>query len=434
MPSLTKLSAITFLKENRKFITTSSMVFVLSNLANALNYAFQILSANWLSSSDYTAFSSFNSLSFIFSCTSVIQFLTTKNIIETHGQASLNQKVLNSALKWSLLIAISLFFITVLLGQSILSRLNLSGMSSVFLFGLIALTGVLVFYASGIAQAAQSYIGLAMASVVATIFKLAFGFTFVKMMDMTYSGVLAATLVSNISVLYILYLFLRQSFSINLKEALSSKLKFELSTFKLILPLALTVNLINIFTIGDVYIMGFLFEKKEIAAYALASVIGKIALFLPGSVTSILYSKICHENIHEVKSHSSLVTVLAFNILVVGGFVSVLACLPDKIWPTIFGPQHIVDKDLIITVSLTMGILSIVNTFFTYFLAKSRSFFLLYSYIALAIFYIILRYLNIDSILHACRLMLSFATTLLVLVFCDLLLLSKAKQIPQREN
>ena len=277
------------LKRIDAFTKNVIIVFLGVSFANFLNLLYQLLIAHQLSAE---SFASFNSLLSIYSVITApmvtLQVAVTKYCSEFSAQKQVNKVkfLLSDLLKKTSLLGISFFVLFFFIFPFITDKLNIQSVPSRYILSfLIASSWLVPVFAGGI-QGLEFFGWMSSVSVVVGVLKLALTFLFL-LLGYNIAGALGALLAANI-ILIIIYIFPLKnliSFKAN-REAIDYR-----GMFVYLFPVALSsfcfMSLVSI----DMILVKYYFSSAESGNYALAQMLGKIFLFLPGAISLVMFPK-----------------------------------------------------------------------------------------------------------------------------------------------
>jgi O-antigen/teichoic acid export membrane protein len=314
------------LKSIDSFTRNIIIVFTSASFANFLNLLFQLLIAHKLSATEFAAF---NSLLAIFMLIATplgtLQMTIAKYSSEfnARNEKSKIKFLLSDLLKKSLLAAAVTFIIFCLASGYIMSMLKINSVTLGYIFAALFVTAWVSPLLLGGAQGLELFWWLSSASVISGILKLVLAFIFI-MLGFSVSGAMAALLISTLICIAIAYLPIRNLISwqvprdgINYKEI-----------FIYMLPVAASYFCYSALTSFDMVLVRYFFSPQDSGNYALAQMLGKIFLFLPGAISVVMFPRASGLS---AKNHDTLPTLK--KSLLYTFILAVLACAFYNFFP-----------------------------------------------------------------------------------------------------
>ena len=265
------------------------IVFAGTSLFNFFNLIYQLLCAHRLSVSDFAAFGSLLSLFMVLTSPLLtLQIVITKYCAEfnTQGKIGKVRFLLSDLFKKTSVLAIFVFLIFYFLSSHIMDMLKIRASSSGYILAaLLASYCLLVFTLAG-AQGIEFFWWLSGAYVMGGALKVVLTFIFL-LLGLNINGALAALLISNLLMIIFLYFPLRHFiFPKETKEKVGYR-EFLLYLF----PVAVSYLCFTILVSFDMVLVKYFFTPYDSGLYSLAQLLGKIFLFLPVAISTVMFPK-----------------------------------------------------------------------------------------------------------------------------------------------
>jgi len=315
------------------------LVFAGTSLANFLNLMYQLLIAHKLSASDFAAFNSLLSIYMLIAAPlGTLQIAVTKYTSEfnARNQVAKIRFFLSDLLKKSSILAISTFLIFWFASFYIINILKIPSLLSGGILALLLASTCFAPVFSGGVQGLELFGWLTSASVIAGILKLFLTFIFI-LLGYNIAGALGALLASSLIGLAI--------YSLPLRRFISTRATRENIKYKEILIYLFPVAISNFCFIAlvsfDMVLVKYFFTPSDSGLYSLAQMVGKIFLFLPGAISTVMFPKTSGLNAKNMDTASTLKRSLLYILglcicaaLIYNLFPSfILKVLTGKVYP-----------------------------------------------------------------------------------------------------
>lgn len=380
-----------------RLIKSNLIVLFISNTTNLFNYLLQVFLAHSLSTQDFGVYNSVNSLGLMAaSLVNVLIFLAAKYII--HFQDSLPKqcsiiRLLNKTIFiWgSLLCLIMLAF-----SRSLAQYLKLDEIAPILLFIAWFFSFCFIGIYMGILNGFLQYIKTTIQNSCQNLMRLLFSIIAVLIIGWSYNGVLFAGILANI--VTAIWMFQGIQKKVNIFQIAPANLpeNTRLEMLKYSLPVALNWIAISIFSNMDIVLVKHFLSASNTGIYSVASLLGKIALFLPMMMLSVLFPEVAR-NISSQESAVKTVTVtLSLSVAITGLYTFIIYLFPGFIISVLFGESYLEATGVLVIITIAMSLLSFNFIIFSAFLAKSIFSFLAPTYIVIVLT-VILVYLRFHS-------------------------------------
>lgn len=334
---------------------------------------------------------SVNSLGMMFSTfLGVLPYLISKYVIHFKHDEELMTLFVQKIYWFTIYIMVFISILSVVFTSEITGYLNITDSLPVYLFVAYLFAGVLISIFLGVMQGLLMYIKVSVKNTLVALLKLLFGIAIVAGLGYSYNGALFASLLANIIVGFWVYLTVIKE--IPLRRKISKNLPT--GTYKEIVkyafPVGLTWLAIGVLTNVDIVLVKHYTSSIEAGEYAVASIIAKIAVFLPGALLTILFPQVSQNNVDGKSSVNTVLTVLIFTLLLAGGFSIIIYFFPEFIIVKLFGVKYINAADELVIASFAMSLVAVISVIFNFLLAKN-----LFNYLYITFFIIFLTGLTV---------------------------------------
>lgn len=360
------------------------LVFMGTFLVNFFNLAYQLLIAHKLALSDFAAFNSLLAILMLVSTPlGTLQTAVVKYSAEFNAQNQIKKIkfLLSGLLRKTITLAIFTFFIYYFVSFYIMDRLKITSQSLGYILTiLVALSCILPVF-SGALQGLELFKWLMSVSVITGLLKLILAFIFI-LLGFNVAGALGALLVSSIIGLIISYFPLKDFLSfkivhpvrntIHTKEnnKISNGVNFK-EIFLYLLPVAISYFCFIALVSFDMVLVKYFFIPQDSGLYALAQMVGKIFLFLPGAISIVMFPKVAGLNAKDMDT-----TVTLKRSLLYAGILCIIASLVYNIFPA-FVLKVLVGKVFFESIilgrlfSVSMSFFALLYILIVYFLSVS---------------------------------------------------------------
>lgn len=281
------------------------IVFAGTSLANFLNLLYQLLIAHRLLAPE---FASFNSLLAIFTILTAplltFQLAVAKYCSESsaHNQPAKIRFFLSDLLKKTSFFAAITLIVFLFSSNYLLRALKITSISSGYILGgIFACTWFISVFSGGV-QGLEFFNWFSFVSVSTGTLKLILAY-FLTYLGYNISGALGALLVANIITVFMLFFPLRQFFATR-PEA--EKINYHNDFIPYLFPVAVAglsfMSLVNI----DMVLVKYFFSVEDSGIYSLAQMVGKIFLFLPLAISTVMFPRTSALNAKQIDTSSIL--------------------------------------------------------------------------------------------------------------------------------
>jgi O-antigen/teichoic acid export membrane protein len=377
---------------NNEFMRKSTVVFLVSLVGCFFSYLYQIYMGRELGPEGYGAFGSLFAIFYLISVfTNTVQIAGTRfvSIFYARGEKDHIGSFLWEILKKAAIFGVIGFGAFYLISPSIASFLRIDSSNDVSVLGTIVLFAVLTSACMGAIQGLQRFYTFALLGTLTMVLKFLFG---VLLVDLGYgiSGALGAVTLSNL-LIFIISVYLLSPFLKNRKIFKEHKFS-ELYVYSM--PALLVMLCLAIPSNVDVILAKHFFNENDAGLYTAASVLGKIVLFLPGAITTVMFPKAVEMSITGRNIKTLLNRSLIYTAFLSGSAAATFAFFPGLL-QALFGRAYVEAAQIIGIYVAAMAIFSLTWVLAQYCLAVGK---LKYAYII--IFFTIIELIAV-TYLHA---------------------------------
>lgn len=280
------------------------LVFLGTSLVNLCNLLYQLLIAHQMSNVDFAAFNSLLSIFMLFSAPlATLQISVAKYAAEFNVQSEAGKiHALFSCLMSKILpLSLFTFFIFYFSFPYFMDKLKIYSFSAGYILAiLIALAWVLPVL-TGMLQGLELFKWLMFSAITPQVFKLALAFILISL-GFNIVGALGAYLAAVLIGIIISTLALKKFFSF---KAVDNEINFK-DFFYYLLPVAISSFCFIALVSFDMILVKFFFVPLKAGFYAIAQMIGKIFLFLPGAISLVMFPRVIGLNAKNMGSISTL--------------------------------------------------------------------------------------------------------------------------------
>jgi len=350
----------------KEFEKYSIITFILTMLGSISNYFFQIVMGRMLDIDRFGILNSLYSFHTIISIPiSVILIVVSKYVSENKA---LNRNV-NSLLK-IFFFYVSVFLIFYLscgiaLSGFIASFINVESKILVSFFIIAAGFGFILAVTIGGLQGEKKFFAFGIVNLIVPLTKL-FGSIIFVLLGFELNGIILALILGNFLSILLGLCFLKFDFrpspeKISFKISVKA-LKFVWITFLVNVGMSILTNI-------DIIIVKHYFTDEITGFYSVASILGKIILYISASIVLVMFPFITEASVKKDDVNKILKKALLY-----GGGLSVLCALglnvlTKQVILILFGSKYIDSAIYILPVSLWIIVISFINILTSYFLA-----------------------------------------------------------------
>jgi len=352
-----------------KFLRNNISTLLIVNTASGFNYLFQVAVARNLSVEHFGIFNSLNSLVVIlsapFAILSII-FSRSSAQLSINGISSVKTLIV-CGLKYMIITGIAAFFFGIvtipLIKEYLHISLNLPIVLMIIQWSVSFFMPVLM----GVLQGLKRFKAFGLGSGSYSLTRLLTGLLFVLVLNWGINGAIFAEILGSFCMITLCFWFLRDVMSAS-QEHLGENIWKDMKSF--IIPTALFTS-ISLLLVNVDIIMVRHYCPNEAGLYAIASILGKICLFLPAAFNYVLFPEAVIANESEKKGSRFLWITLGLTSLFAGGTAIIFYTFPLEVITLFFGIKYQEAAPILQYISLSMALMAMVNVVATNSLAHS---------------------------------------------------------------
>jgi len=399
-----------------KLFRASSLLFICMMLGNVASFFYQAFMSRTLSVEEFGILNALLSLCTIISLP--VQTLhTTIAGVTSHLKA--RQAYNNiSKLFYSMLLKVFMagicgIIIFVLFSGYLQDFLKVPSIYPLLIVGILALLTFLLSVNLGVLQGLQSFNYLGINTGLEGLLKLTFG------MSLVYSGLGIEGAIGGIAlgiftVFFVSAIVLRSSlFKLRPQTPINEPQTYTLGGFLYSVPVLIAFLCFTILTNIDLVLVKHFFSAEEAGSYAVAAILGKAVLFMPGAIVLAMFPMAAESHALKADSYHFLKRSLAFASLLSGTGVLAYILVPELLVTTLMGAKHASTAHLVRYYGIAMFPFVFINIFMFFNLATHRLRFL-YALIVGSLAEILLIYAFHSSLQQVIYILISIGSTILV--------------------
>lgn len=352
----------------------TAILSVATLIGGGANYLYQIFMGRTLGVEDYSELTALLSLFYILS----VPVQTIGTVVARYTSQFLAEER-NSELAW--LIRNSFWFSLVfgaLLALGVfaaspwlVSFLSLNSYLPLFILMAGVLFTMVSPVATGAAQGLQRFNALSAFNILGPLGKLLFG-TLLVLAGYGVSGAFGGVMVGGLMAVVYTFFAIRDHLKGDVKRFPTRAL------YAYLLPVTIGILCFTIMTNVDTFLARNLFTNQEASLFSAASMLGKIALWLPGAVAIVMFSKVTEAHSLGRPTIALMRRSLAYVVLLGGAVVLVYALMPDTVLITLYGVSYEPAAPALRIMGASMLLMCVAQVYLNYGLAVDR-----YSFIAI---------------------------------------------------
>ena len=432
-PALTKQTIRNIL--NDKVFRASSLLFLCMTVGNVLSFLYQAFMSRALTIEEFGMLNSLLSFGMIISLP--IQTLnTTIANLTSHLKA---REAYHNILKllYSMLLKVSIVGVVGILTFFLFSNhlkdfLNMPSIYPILVIGTIILFNIFMSVTFGILQGLQSFIYLGITGGLNALLKLAFGILLVYLglgVEGALGGIVLGMFVVCFASIVVLRFLLHK---LNAQNPDSKSENYTFSSFSYSMPVLIALLCFTSLTNVDLVLVRHFFSPEEAGNYAVAAVLGKAVLFLPGAIVLAMFPIVSESHALKADSYHLLKKSLALAGLLSLAGVQVFIFFPELLVTMLMGAKHASVAPLVRLYGVAMFPFVFINIFMFFNLATHRMKFL-YTFMAGSLAEVLLICLYHDSLRSVIYLLIFIGCAILalnVLLIWDDMRKSNLKETP----
>ena len=349
------------------FIKNNIILFIGSMVIAILNYAFHPIMSRMMNIKDFGEVQALISLTYLTGILLIILGTIVTNIISNHNTSSNDHiKILSQLYKLSLYIIGSFAIGIILLSPYLMHILKFDSALSFLPLSILLLVSIPFTFYNFYLRGKQKFKAVSIAGIIISATKILFAIILVSLGLRVFGAISAIALATFIALLYVLYKT-RHKFRLSLKEKISftPALKKELSYGILIF---FSLGYVTFLYTSDVLFVKYFFPPETAGLYSGIATIARIIFFATASVAGVLLPTI---KIKNLPSKNIATLQKAIIIIVIMGIISlsIFFFFPATIISLLIGENYATLAPLLPLAGIYILLVSIVNVFYSYFLA-----------------------------------------------------------------
>lgn len=374
----------------KSFLQSNLLVLFIANSANFFAYLFQFMLSRYMSIENFGIFNALNSLLMIvISINGVISFTVAKELIEKKLDKEYAKRIFLTFFEYVSYLSILLLVFMLIFKQDLILWFKLVDATALYIMWITVYIAMLMAILLGFLQGHLMHFENALKGFLYAFLRVVFGFLFIAYLGYSYNAALLSSLLSHLVVIFLIYHILKYKLNLKLsikQKAVDNKKELLVQSFPIMLTWMAIAFLSNI----DVLLINTFLPTTQVGLYSSASIVGKIAFFLPAAITFVIYPELLAKEKGRLKM---LLQALTLTLLLSGGFTVVVYFFPLEIVTLLFGEKYIEAAPMIVMIAVFMSAVSVLNVLVYYLLAQKSYFYLYVMYCA---FIVLMVYLHID--------------------------------------
>lgn len=339
--------------------------------ANVLQYVFHAFMSRALGPTEYGVLTSLLALYVIVSVPAGIAQTVITQYVARFRALSETAKVagvFGDTVKYLSLAGVVIFILVILASAPIASFLNVPALAPVVVMASVFVVSGGSTAVLGTLQGLQRFFVISATGFLTSVFRLAAGILFV-LAGWGAAGALGATTVSTFLAALVGLVFLR-----DVIRAKSESHGLPLGTISRYTGIVLVGTLaFTVLTNIDLIVVKHYFTPDEAGYYSAASTLGKIILFFPGAISTVMFPKTSHR-FALGQTASDLARQSMWAILGLCGFAAVvLALFPTPAVHLLFGSQYDASISLVGLYGATMGLYALVQMLMAFYISQEEA-------------------------------------------------------------
>ena len=358
-----------------KFIWNNAIVFILLNSSGALNYIFQIILGRTLSPEQYGGFNSLLATSALITTPFTILHLVFSRFIAGMADNKLQKikALLTICLKTILAIVFGIALIGLLSAQWLQNFLHTETSLPIILILLATCFAAFQNVVIAACEGMQRFLTLGIISGGGSLARLLFAILFVVVLGWGIEGGLLAVTFAVFSGLVFGVWQLRDVFKSQV-VILPSNSWLEMARFSI--PSFLMLTMVAIMCNIDIILVRHYCPQDQAGYYATATILGRIAFFLPSSLLMVLFPSVAKATASGAKDHQYLLVSLGLTTILSVIVFLVFFLAGQSIIQVVYGNQYFSAAPMLTIVTAAMGLLAVSHVIFSYNMARSEFSFL----------------------------------------------------------
>lgn len=352
-----------------RLLVEVGQVWLAATLANLLLYLFQLIVGRGLGPRDYGLFGALFGIVYLSSgLANAVQFSVAKFVAtaQAGGARSEAREIVAGSI--SLMLSVGAVFLVIFTVASpwIAEFLQSDSLMAVAVTGPVVLVTLLVPVTVGALQGSQRFQVFALTLIAFAASRLVFGVAALEM-KIGAAGVLGAAGLASALTTLLGVIFVKPPLRATIRAFPPGAYK------RVLLPAAIGTLAVMFPGSVDVFLVRHFFAPEEAGLYTGASVLGRIILFLPGAVSTVLFPKIAENEVQGKPHRGLLYKGLALTTLISGGACLFFVIFPGFSLSVLLGTEYAGAENLVPLYSVAMFMFSLSVVFIYYHLAVGQT-------------------------------------------------------------
>lgn len=364
-----------------KLIRHGSLMFFAATLGSVFNMLYQLYMVRNLSTVDYGILNSLLSLLLIVSVPAgTIQTVITKFSSGFHGRGQWRKirDFLAGSVNKIFILGLALFLIIILTSKYISSFFQIPTTAPVIIVGLLMLVSFITPITLGGLQGLQMFGWLGVNGIISAGVKLVLGIVLISF-GYRVLGALGAFFIANLIAFILSFLPLRYYISKEIETDsfsnsvdLQNKINFS-EIYRYFIPVTMAGLCFMILINADIILVKHFFPPLEAGYYSVAQMVGKIIIFLPMSIITVMFPKVSNLHAQGKNTLPLLGKSLSIVGLICAGGALVCMIFPSLIIRILSGKEYIECISLARLFAVAMSFFALVYTLLFYQLSINCS-------------------------------------------------------------
>jgi O-antigen/teichoic acid export membrane protein len=395
-------------------IKSSFLMLIIANSANFFAFLYQFVMGRYLDLDSFGVLTAVSSLAVIITMFfGVMPYILIKYLIKYKSDLKYSLSIFVSIFYFSLALVVFIALIILIFQDSLAANINLSDNTPIYFMLAFIISGVMLNILLGALQGLEQYFDYAIGASLLQFTKLTLGVLYVAILGFSYNGALSAMVTSNILLMIIIYWKIKNQYSLFPKSISYLPKNLYRPIVSDAVPISMMLILFAIMTNIDMIAVKHFSHGNEAGEYAVASILSKIAIFLPSVLNSVLFPKVLSEDQQSKNSNNTFIIMVLITIFVEIIFCIFVGIFSKEIIVLLFGAKYANASSYLFELTMAMGFVATANVFFHFFVAKQYYAFLYYSYGVAFAFGVLFLYFSNLSILRIVDIMFVWSFLLL---------------------
>lgn len=339
---------------------------------NVGNYLFHLLSARELGPASYSDVVSLLALAGLIGLPlGGVQVVVARNVarLGAAGDTPGLRAFFRLGLVATSVVSVAIALAVVIFSPVIQRWLGISSLGPIVVTGALTVPALLTPIALGVAQGLQRFTLLSASLAASTAVRLA---TLVVVLGLGFgvTGVLVATLVGSLVALAVPLARLEDKLR-GPRASRPALSRHSLATS--LLPVVIGLLAITALTTADVIVAKAIFDDHDAGIYGGASLVGRVILYLPAAIVTVLLPKVSARTTRGEASGDILAASLGVTLAASAMLTLVYAAVPDTVIQLAFGSAYEDASGLLYLFGIAMSGYALLNVLLIYHLARNTT-------------------------------------------------------------